>query len=303
MVRLVLRPRPRSDDDLHVKTPLRTSTRVFPLASSCPGIVHHLSGPNVCAQTPPLPQVERGGSPVRPAREGTGIPNAAALRRPVTFISPRAYSRPIDSRPILDPFGSVFQDGSGVSLPSNPLQGDRIRIEPSSYGPRTHFGQQPRSRGLAAESVPARSLLNATFPHALASGGFGAGLLPVHSPLLRASLSVSFPPLISMLKFSGLSRMICGRHRGADNCNRPTPSPKGVFKGFYPFLWKGGKSTRVSLSMGARCGPGHLRALQTCYALPPVRLNAPSPSKGKNAGQGKDPSVPLVGPEPPAVSE
>ncbi|KAG8172237.1 hypothetical protein JTE90_005344 [Oedothorax gibbosus] len=41
--------------------------------------------------------------------------------------------------------------------------------------PRTHFGQQPRVKGLAAESVPARSLLNATFPHALARRGFGAG--------------------------------------------------------------------------------------------------------------------------------
>lgn len=28
-------------------------------------------------------------------------------------------------------------------------------------------------------------------------------LLPLHSPLLRQSLLVSFPPLIDMLKFSG----------------------------------------------------------------------------------------------------
>ena len=33
--------------------------------------------------------------------------------------------------------------------------------------------------------------------------GFGAGLFPVHSPLLRESLLVSFPPLSNMLKFSG----------------------------------------------------------------------------------------------------
>ena len=33
--------------------------------------------------------------------------------------------------------------------------------------------------------------------------GFGAGLFPVHSPLLGESLLVSFPPLINMLKFSG----------------------------------------------------------------------------------------------------
>eukprot|EP00804_Cyclotella_cryptica_P021624 CCRYP_005874-RA/>CCRYP_005874-RA protein AED:0.49 eAED:0.49 QI:0/-1/0/1/-1/0/1/0/44 len=28
-------------------------------------------------------------------------------------------------------------------------------------------------------------------------------LIPLHSPLLRESLLVSFPPLINMLKFSG----------------------------------------------------------------------------------------------------
>ncbi|GBN29318.1 hypothetical protein AVEN_119836-1 [Araneus ventricosus] len=33
------------------------------------------------------------------------------------------------------------------------LQGDRIRRRPSSYGPRTHSGLQPRSGGLAAEST------------------------------------------------------------------------------------------------------------------------------------------------------
>ena len=32
---------------------------------------------------------------------------------------------------------------------------------------------------------------------------FGAGLRPFHSPLLRASLLFSFPPLINMLKFGG----------------------------------------------------------------------------------------------------
>ena len=33
-------------------------------------------------------------------------------------------------------------------------------------------------------------------------------LIPVHSPLLRESLLVSFPPLINMLKFSGYSYLI-----------------------------------------------------------------------------------------------
>ena len=37
----------------------------------------------------------------------------------------------------------------------------------------------------------------------LKDGGFGAGLFPLHSPLLGESLLVSFPPLSDMLKFSG----------------------------------------------------------------------------------------------------
>jgi hypothetical protein len=55
---------------------------------------------------------------------------------------------------------------------------------------------------------PERFLLNATCSAVLADGEFGAGLVPVRSPLLRESLLVSFPPLIYMLKFSGFSRLI-----------------------------------------------------------------------------------------------
>src|ERR1700712_3868965 len=36
-------------------------------------------------------------------------------------------------------------------------------------------------------------------------------LFPLHSPLLRQSLLVSFPPLIDMLKFSGYPRLIRGQ--------------------------------------------------------------------------------------------
>ena len=43
------------------------------------------------------------------------------------------------------------------------------------------------------------------------SRGLRAGLFPVQSPLLRESLLVSFPPLIDMLKFSGLSLPRQGR--------------------------------------------------------------------------------------------
>ena len=39
--------------------------------------------------------------------------------------------------------------------------------------------------------------------HYLIGRGFGAGLFLLHSPLLKESLLVSFPPLSDMLKFSG----------------------------------------------------------------------------------------------------
>ena len=42
----------------------------------------------------------------------------------------------------------------------------------------------------------------------LQASRFSAGLFPLHSPLLRESLLVSFPPLSNMLKFSGSSRLI-----------------------------------------------------------------------------------------------
>lgn len=54
-------------------------------------------------------------------------------------------------------------------------------------------GAQPRDK---------RTLPNTTFPCG-GTAGFGAGLFPVRSPLLRKSWLVSFPPLSNMLKFSG----------------------------------------------------------------------------------------------------
>jgi hypothetical protein len=42
-------------------------------------------------------------------------------------------------------------------------------------------------------------------------------LLPLHSPLLRQSLLVSFPPLIDMLKFSGYPYLIRGQNDSIAN--------------------------------------------------------------------------------------
>lgn len=64
------------------------------------------------------------------------------------------------------------------------------------------MGEAPIRRTRTADR-PAKAVPNTTGPAAALDGGFGAGLFPLHSPLLRESSLVSFPPLINMLKFSG----------------------------------------------------------------------------------------------------
>ena len=49
-------------------------------------------------------------------------------------------------------------------------------------------------------------------------------LLPLHSPLLRQSLLVSFPPLIDMLKFSGYPYLIRGQPGKRLICVRQAPA-------------------------------------------------------------------------------
>lgn len=81
---------------------------------------------------------------------------------------------------------------------------------PASHRPRA----KPPSEGLRP---PARAEVERTsvrhISRARRGRGFGAGLLPLRSPLLRESLLVSFPPLSNMLKFSGSSRPIRGRNQ------------------------------------------------------------------------------------------
>ncbi|KAG8171710.1 hypothetical protein JTE90_026241 [Oedothorax gibbosus] len=143
-----------------------------------------------------------------PARE-RGSRMRADLRRPVFHFAAGLIQDPL-TRAHVRLLGPCFKTGRvefttrlRLHFQATRLQGDRIRIEPSSYGPRTHFGQQPRSRGLAAESVSGTLTPKRHISPRPCERGFGRWLLPVHSPLLRESLLVSFPPLIYMLKFSG----------------------------------------------------------------------------------------------------
>ncbi|KAG8156159.1 hypothetical protein JTE90_010268 [Oedothorax gibbosus] len=146
---------------------------------------------------------KRGGSPVapRPARE-TGIPNAADSAA-CTHFAAGLFPRPIDIAHMLDSLVRVSRRAEVYHPIKVHFQATRDskeiehRIEHSSYGPRTTpLGKTAQVKGTCCRvRLTARSLLNATFHHALASGGFGAGLLPVPSPLREGNhlLVFSFP--------------------------------------------------------------------------------------------------------------
>ena len=73
----------------------------------------------------------------------------------------------------------------------------------ASQRPNTRSGQGPNQENSDASEAAPSAVPNTTGPAGRGAGGFGAGLLPVHSPLLGESWLVSFPPLTNMLKFSG----------------------------------------------------------------------------------------------------
>ena len=88
-------------------------------------------------------------------------------------------------------------------------------VEGASHGlhPRSHTGFSPSmtpcSNGLRPRCPPKHSLQITT--RTPRGPDFKFELLPLHSPLLRQSLLVSFPPLIDMLKFSGYPYLIRGQ--------------------------------------------------------------------------------------------
>lgn len=79
------------------------------------------------------------------------------------------------------------------------------------HGSHTGFSPSmtPCSKGLRPAPHPKHPLQITT--RALEGPDFKFELLPLHSPLLRQSLLVSFPPLIDMLKFSGYPYLIRGQ--------------------------------------------------------------------------------------------
>lgn len=70
-------------------------------------------------------------------------------------------------------------------------------LSPSMALPSSRLGPSPSQKTFLETTIRPGNL-----------GDFKFELFPLHSPLLRESLLVSFPPLIDMLKFSGSSCLI-----------------------------------------------------------------------------------------------
>ena len=95
-----------------------------------------------------------------------------------------------------------------------PKQLDSSKELYTSESTQSHTGFSPSMTSCSKELRPElhpKHLLQIT-TRTLKEPDFKFELLPLHSPLLRQSLLVSFPPLIDMLKFSGYSYLIRGQH-------------------------------------------------------------------------------------------
>ena len=125
----------------------------------------------------------------------------------VLFIFPSRYLFAIGLPPIFS-----FRWNLPPTLSCNPKQLDSLKARRT----RCVFVRRPAETGLSPSPAPfskglglppaLTGLLQTTTP----LKDFQSELFPLHSPLLRESWLVSFPPLINMLKFSGSSCLIGG---------------------------------------------------------------------------------------------
>ena len=94
-----------------------------------------------------------------------------------------------------------------------------------SHRSQTGFSPSPtaRPRALGPGPNPKHPLQITTRTPGGGGPDFKFELLPLHSPLLRQSRLVSFPPLIDMLKFSGYPYLIRGQPKGEDRSFDWTP--------------------------------------------------------------------------------
>nr|CDS22161.1 transcript antisense to ribosomal RNA protein [Echinococcus granulosus] len=107
----------------------------------------------------------------------------------------------------------LSRPGEPPHLPEPPL----LRAYHPLWAKFTHYHTQCWTWSGAA--VPPANP-HTTWPTDKPAAGFGAGLLPLHSPLLRESWLVSSPPLIDMLKFSGYPPLIRGQKTSQGKARR-----------------------------------------------------------------------------------
>ena len=89
-------------------------------------------------------------------------------------------------------------------------------------------GLAPSTASHSMEVIPVRCTGAKPIDYNSPEGDLKFELLPVHSPLLRQSLLVSFPPLSNMLKSSGSSCLISGRVKKGGASER---GPRGEARG------------------------------------------------------------------------
>ncbi|KAJ5921760.1 hypothetical protein N7454_009039 [Penicillium verhagenii] len=143
-----------------------------------------------------------------------------AIRRPERRYIPRAFDRP--PKPTLARPGGNTPARMPAEPPRRsciPKQLDSSKELHTGADTPSHTGFSPsmtaRSRALRWGLLPKHPLqITMRTPKEPA---FKFELLPLHSPLLRQSLLVSFPPLIDMLKFSGYPYLIRGQPEKKDD--------------------------------------------------------------------------------------
>src|SRR5271163_5284022 len=91
---------------------------------------------------------------------------------------------------------------------------DPTGLSPSMALPSSRLGPRPPQKTLLETTIRLGNL-----------GDFKFELFPLHSPLLRESLLVSFPPLIDMLKFSGYPYLIRGQPKKVGGSGGWTAGP------------------------------------------------------------------------------
>ena len=165
-------------------------------------------------------------------------------------------------------------------IPKQPDSGDAQGLGTGDpQGPDTRSGSRPDQEDSGRPGAR-RSIPNATVHRAREGGGFGAGLFPLHSPLLGKSWLVSFPPLSDMLKFSGEPpelRSTRGEWMGGDaGAARPRHGASRV----HPGLASAGRAAPAARRppLGAAGAPRRRRSRPgpAAESGPPVRPRDPT---------------------------